>query len=437
MDSHSTGQIFLLLFLILLNGVFSMSETAVISAKRARLQQRAEAGDDRARTVLDLIARPDRFLSTVQIGITLIGVLSGAIGESTVGVPLAGALERMGLGKALSQTMGFALGIVVITYLSLVLGELVPKTLALNNPENLATRVAGPMRLLSKAATPLVWLLSASTTGLLRLMGIRPSNEPPVTQDEVKILIDQGTKAGVFDEGEQEIVERLFRAADRRVTSVMTPRREIVYLDIEDSWETNTRRIAGAAHTAFPVCVGGLDDLVGIVTLKSIWCAASDGEPNLRELAQKPLFLLENKLALEALEEFRSASRSIGLVIDEYGNSVGLLTLHDLLEALVGELGTESSDGDISAVQREDGSWLLDGMLPVDEFLHVLEIREAPEDARDYATLGGFVMARMEKIPTAGDRFTWSGHQFEVIDMDGHRVDKILVFPTPTQVEPG
>lgn len=430
MDSHSTGQLLLLLFLILLNGVFSMSETAIISAKRARLQQRAEAGDDRARIALDLIAQPDRFLSTVQIGITLIGVLSGAIGESTVGVPLAAAFERLGMGKSLSQTVGFSLGIVVITYLSLVLGELVPKTLALNNPENLSTRVAGPMRLLSKATTPLVWLLSVSTNGLLRLMGIKPSDEPPVTQDEVKILIDQGTKAGVFDEGEKEIVERLFRAADRRVTSVMTPRREIVFLDVEDSWEVNAQKIATTPHTAFPVCVGGLDDLVGIVPLKALWWVSEQGskEPELRALTQEPLYLMEHRLALEALEEFRSSSRSMGLVIDEYGNTVGLLTLHDLLEALVGEIGTDGAKTqDSSAVQREDGSWLLDGMLPVDEFLHVLEIRDAPEDGRDYSTLGGFVMARMEHLPKAGDRFDWSDYRFEVLDMDGHRVDKVLV----------
>ncbi|MGC4048113.1 MAG: hemolysin family protein [Armatimonas sp.] len=261
-------------------------------------------------------------------------------------------------------------------------------------------------------------------------MGIKPSDEPPVTQDEVKILIDQGTKAGVFDEGEQEIVERLFRAADRRITSVMTPRREIAYLDVEDSWETNAAKIAAVPHTAFPVCVGGLDDLIGFVSLKSLWWTAeqSQSEINLRELAQEPLYLLENRLALEALEDFRTSSRTRGLVVDEYGNIVGLITLHDLLEALVGELGTEETiESDPSAVQREDGSWLLDGMLPVDEFLHVLGIREAPEDARDYATLGGFVMARIDKIPTAGDTFEWSGTRFEVLDMDGHRVDKVLV----------
>lgn len=430
MDSHSTGQLLLLLFLILLNGVFSMSETAIISAKRARLQQRAEAGDDRAKTVLDLIAHPDRFLSTVQIGITLIGVVSGAIGESTLGTPLSNAFIHLGLSKSLAQTIGVSLSLVIITYLSLVLGELVPKTLALNNPENISTRVVGPMRLLSKAATPLVWLLSVSTRGLLRLMGIKPSDEPPVTQDEVKILIDQGTKAGVFDEGEQEIVERLFRAADRRITSVMTPRREIAYLDVEDKWEINAAKIASVPHNAFPICAGGLDDLIGIVTLKSLWWAAeqSQSEINLRELAQEPLYLLENRLALEALEDFRTSSRTRGLVVDEYGNIVGMITLHDLLEALVGELRTEDTTAeDISAIQREDGSWLLDGMLPVDEFLHVLGIRDEPEDSRDYATLGGFVMARMDKIPTAGDIFEWSGNRFEVLDMDGHRVDKVLV----------
>lgn len=434
MESHSIWQLALLLGLILLNGVFSMSETAIISARRARLQQRAEAGDERAKVALELIAQPDRFLSTVQIGITLIGVLSGAIGEEGLGRPLAGAFERLGLAKSTAETVGFTLGIVLITYFSLVLGELVPKTLALANAENLSTRVAGPMRLLSKIATPLVWVLSVSTNGLLRLMGIKPSTEPPVTQDEVKILIDQGTKAGVFDEGEKEIVERLFRAADRRVTSVMTPRREIVFLDIEDAWELNAQKIASTPHTAFPVCVGGLDELVGIVPLKALWFAAEQRQEtiDLRQLVQEPLYLMEHRLALEALEEFRSSSRSMGLVVDEYGNTVGLLTLHDLLEALVGEIGTDGAKKqDLSAVKREDGSWLLDGMLPVDEFVHVLELREEPDDSRDYATLGGFVMSRMERIPGPGDHFDWSEFRFEVLDMDGHRVDKVLVTRLP------
>ncbi|WP_309720567.1 hemolysin family protein, partial [Armatimonas sp.] len=278
-----------------------MSETAIISARRARLQQRSEAGDERAKVALELIAQPDRFLSTVQIGITLIGVLSGAIGEEGLGKPLAGAFERLGLAKSTDETVGFTFGIILITYFSLVLGELVPKTLALANAENLSTRVAGPMKLLSKVATPLVWLLSISTNGLLRLMGIKPSTESPVTQDEIKILIDQGTKAGVFDEGEQEIVERLFRAADRRVTSVMTPRREISYLDIEDTWEINAQKIASTPHTAFPVCVGGLDDLVGIVPLKALWLAAEQRQESidLRQLVQEPLYLMEHRLALE------------------------------------------------------------------------------------------------------------------------------------------
>jgi putative hemolysin len=439
MDSHRIGQLALLLGLILLNGIFSMSETAIISARRVRLQQRAEAGDERAQVALGLIAHPDRFLSTVQIGITLIGVLSGAIGETSLGQPLAEFFVRLGLAKPLAETVGFTVGIILITYFSLVLGELVPKTLALANAENLSARVAKPMQLLSKVATPLVWLLSVSTRGLLRLMGIRPSDEPPVTQDEIKSLIEQGTKAGVFDEGEQEIVERLFRAADRRITSVMTPRREISYLDIEDTWEVNAAKIASVPHTAFPVCVGGLDDLIGIVPLKALWWAAEQhqGTIDLRSLAQEPLFLMEHRLALEALEEFRRSSRSLGLVVDEYGNTVGLITLHDLLEALVGEIGTDGAQKqDLSVVKRDDGSWLLDGMLPVDEFVHVLDLRDLPQDSRDYATLGGFVMARLGRIPSSGDHFTWSEFRFEVMDMDGHRVDKVLVSALPPQGAP-
>lgn len=425
---ESAIQILIILVLTIINGVFSMSETAIVSVKRVRLQQRAEAGDDNAAVALELQQRPDRFLSTVQIGITLIGILAGAFGGSELSDEAAKLLVRMGLSPSGSKPLGLALVVGFITYLSLVVGELVPKTLALNNPEKVATQIAKPMRLLSQIASPIVFLLSASTNGLLRLMGVKPSDEPPVTEDEIKMLIAQGTQVGVFADEEKEIVEGVFRTADRRVASLMTPRREITYLDVEDPWTENRDKVKSAGYSAFPVCEGGMDNLLGIAVLKKMWEILEEGKNvDLRTIVEKPVFVLESTRALKALDVFRGAKQHIALVVDEYGGVVGLITLHDIVEALVGEVandapGTRSSE----AVQREDGSWLLDGMLPMDDLLHLLKIKQVPEDSGEYATLGGFVMARLGSIPTVGDVFEWDGMRFEVLDMDGNRVDRVL-----------
>lgn len=433
-------QILLILFLTVLNGIFSMSETAIVSVRRARLQQRAEAGDERARAALALTQRPDRFLSTVQIGITLIGILAGAFGGAGLSEDLARWLVRLGVAPGASKTLAFAAVVAFITYLSLVIGELVPKTLALGNAESIAVRVAKPMDLLSRAASPLVFLLAVSTNGLLRLFGVRQGDEQPVTEDEINILIGQGVKVGAFAEEEQEIVERVFRTADRRVNTLMTPRREVVYLDVEDAWEENRRKIADAPHSAFPVCAGSLDTILGVASLKRIWLAGTNGQPiDLRAVAVEPLYTLETTRALSMLETFKQAAgRHLALVVDEYGNVVGLVTLHDVLEGIVGEVpGVTGALGpDLSAVRREDGSWLLDGMLPVSEMVHLLDLKAAPEDADDYNTLGGFVMARLGHIPAVGERFAWGDLRFEVMDMDGHRVDKVLVTPAPAPDEP-
>jgi putative hemolysin len=413
--------------LTVINGVFSMSETAVVSVKRIRLQQRAEAGDDNAAVALDLAQRPDKFLSTVQIGITLIGILAGAFGGSELSDEAAKLLTQIGVPTANSKPLGLALVVGLITYLSLVIGELVPKTLALNNPEKIATQIAKPMRFLSVVASPLVFLLSASTRGILWLMRVKPSDEPPVTEDEIKMLIAQGTKAGVFADEEKEIVEGVFRTADRRVSSLMTPRREVAYLDVEDPWEENRGKIKTAGYSAFPVCEGGMDNLLGIAVLKTMWEVLEEGRVvDLRSIIEKPIFVLESTRALKALDVFRGAKQHIALVVDEYGGVVGLITLHDIVEALIGEVPDITGVRPSEAVQREDGSWLLDGMLPMDDLLHLMKVKQIPEDIGEYATLGGFVMARLGRIPSVGDIFEWDGTRFEVLDMDGNRVDRVL-----------
>jgi putative hemolysin len=419
-------EVIIIFALVVLNGVFAMSETAVVSVKRIRLQQRADAGDDRAIAALELVKHPERFLSTVQIGITLIGILAGAFGGAGLSQELATILVQWGVPEKASAGLAFFIVVSVITYLSLVIGELVPKSLALNDAEGVTCRIAKPMQTLSRLVSPLVFILSISTRSLLKLLGIRELSEPPVTEDDIKMLIAQGTSAGVFAEEEQEIVEGVFRTADRRVSSLMTPRREVVYLDLEQSWEANLVRIRETGFTVYPVCSGSLDEFVGMLNIKSLWTIDWGDEPNLSEMVRKPLFMLESTRALNAIEQFKSAGAHVAMVVDEYGQVIGLVTLHDIMEAMVGDVPDAQVTFDPKAVRREDGSWLLDGLLPMEEFREYLQVRAVPDDADEYSTLGGFVMARLGRIPKEGDRFDWEGLSFEVMDMDGNRVDRVL-----------
>lgn len=433
---NNLWEIAFIFLLTVLNGLFSMSETAVVSARKARLQQRFQAGDAKAGTALVLAHQPDRFLSTVQIGITLIGILAGAFGGAGLAKDLATLLHRGGLSTTVSQKLAFGLVVASITYLSLVIGELVPKRLALNNPEGIASLVAAPMNALSRLTTPFVWLLTLSGNAILWLLRVKPSAEPAVTEEEIKILIAQATRAGVFVEEEQEIVERIFRTADRRITDLMTPRREIVWLDVEDNPEANWRKVAAAQHTRFPLCQGGLDNILGIVSLKNLWEQARRGQAVDWQMAvQEALYVLETTRTLEILDRFKEAGQHMALIVDEYGIVVGLVTLTDVMEAMVGEVPSSKEPYDFAIVRREDGSYLLDGMLPKDEFQQLLHLEELPE-AEEYSTLGGFVMERLGRIPTVSDHFEYRGLSFEVMDMDGHRVDKVLVASIGTPAPP-
>lgn len=421
-------EVVIVLLLLILNGVFAMSEMAVVSARKARLQQLAEQGDMSARAALALSESPNRFLSTVQIGITLVGILAGAFGGATIAEQLA---ERLAVVPALApyaETIGVAVVVLAITYLSLVIGELVPKRLALQNPERVAAIIAQPMTLLSRLAAPFVNLLSLSTDLVVRLLGVKPSQDPPVTEEEIRLLIEQGTEAGVFEVAEQDIVEEVFRLGDRTVSDLMTPRPRIVWLDADSSPEEQWQVIAASDYSYFPLYRASRDNVMGIVSVKDIWTQAVRGQPiDLVALARPPLFVPATTPAFTLLELLRQSRQHLALVIDEYGGIIGLVTLLDVLEAIVGDL--PASDEELAAyTQREDGSWLVDGMLPIDEFEELLDGLELPEDERgDYQTLGGFVLARLGRIPTAGDAFAWGSLRFEVMDMDGHRVDKVLV----------
>ncbi len=433
-------EILLILALILINGVLSMSETAVVSSRKARLQQRAEDGDEDAQAALKLANEPSDFLSTVQIGITLVGILSGAFGGATVAEYLQAWMETFPWLQPYAPTLSLVIVVLTITYLSLVLGELVPKQLALFNPEDVASKVSGPMRTLSRLTSPLVRLLSTSTTGVLRLLGKKSPNEPPVTEAEIKVMIEQGTSAGVFDAAEQHMVEGVFRLGDRRVGTLMTPRTEIYWLDLEDSPDTIRQMLFHSPFSNLPVARGNLDHVEGIVQAKDLLAQSLESEhldvAGAIKLAQ---FVPESLPALHVLERFRSSGIHIALVIDEYGGLQGLVTIMDVVEAIVGELPSAGSGEDSEIVRRPDGSWLFSGMVPVDEFLLAVGLKDLPDfDRGGYETLGGFVMAHLGRIPVSGDSFELNDVKFEIMDMDGMRVDKILVTPPDGETgEPG
>ncbi|MFH1907524.1 MAG: hemolysin family protein [Chloroflexota bacterium] len=419
-------EILVIFLLILLNGLFAMSETAIFAARKARLQHKANEGDRKARTALDLAATPNRFLPTVQIGITLIGVLTGAVGGAVIGDALAEQFAQIPALAPYGHSLALAIIVVLITFLSLLLGELVPKRLALHNPERIAAGMAGTMLFISKVFSPIVWLLGKSTDFVLRLLGIRPSEQLPVTEEELQVLLEQGTQAGVFEEAEQDMVEGVFSLSDRRVNSLMTPRNEIIWLDVNDSLEEIRRKLSESPYSRFPVAVDSLDHVLGVVKAKDLLLTEIKDGKQLKQIVRPAIFIPETAFGSRALEMFKEGKAEIMLVIDEFGVVQGLLTLSDILEEIVGGLETEEPQ----ATQRQDGSWLLDGMLPIDDFKEIFNLRKLPDEA-EYETLGGFMMLHLGRIPLAGDKFEWGGLRFEVMDMDGNRVDKLLVTTLP------
>jgi putative hemolysin len=421
------NEIATILLLILLNGVLSMSEAAMVASRKARLQQLANEGDHGARTVLHLLDDPNTFLSTVQIGITLVGVLAGAVAGATLSDSLAANLARIPLLTPYSATIAIAIVVVTITALTIWLGELVPKRLALQSPEKIARAVAGPMLFLSRAFSPLVKLMGMATNLVLRVMGVKPSIEPPITEEELQVLIDQGTQAGVFEESEQDMVQGIFSLGEQRVYSLMTPRTEIVWLDIEDTIEEIRTKIGENEISRFPVRQDTLDVILGIAKARDMLVASLGGEQlNLKHILKPAFYIPETMSAARALEIFKEKGTEMLLVIDEFGGLQGLLTVHDIIEEIVGQIELEEPQ----ATQRQDGSWLLDGMLEVDEFKEIFNLPILPHED-EYETLSGFVMLSLGRVPQAADNFEWHGLRFEVIDMDGRRVDKVLVTTLP------
>jgi len=423
------SEILIILLLILANGVFAMSEMAVATARRSRLQDWANKGNAKARKALELVNAPNRFLSAVQIGITLIGILAGAFGGRTVADRMATYLSAIPMIEPYSEAVGLGVVVLGITYLLLVIGELAPKRLALRHPETIVMVVAVPLRVLSKALSPAVHLLSVSTDAVCRLFGRHHAQEPPVTEEEIKTLVQQGTEAGVFEESEQDMVEAVFRLGDQSARSLMTPRTQIVWLDLKGSLEQIRETIARSGHSRFPVSTGSLDNVTGVVQAKDLLANSLAGKPvDLKASIQQPLFVPRTVSVLQVLEHFKQSGKHIALVVDEYGGVEGLLTHHDILEAIAGDIPFSEKHTEPKAVQRHDGSWLLDGMLPVDEFKEIFHLESLPGEKKDaYQTLGGFLFTQMGRVPSVSDRLEWGNLRFEIVDMDGKRIDTVLV----------
>jgi putative hemolysin len=425
-------ELIIIFVLILANGLFSMLETALVSSRKARLQQRVDEGDPGARAALDLIEVPNSFLSTLQVGITLIGILSGAVGGATLSDNLTGWLSQFEPIRPYAQAISLTLVVLIITYFSLVLGELVPKRLALNSPERTATLFSRPLKVFSRLVTPIVRLLSVSTDFVLKTLGMRPSNEPVISEEEIRVLLEQGAEVGIFEEAEQDMVESVFRLSGRRVDALMVPRPEIVWLNINDPLEEILARVLESHHSRFPVVDENLDDVIGILLSKDLLANRLVGpDVDVRALLRLPLFVPESTPAMNVLSEFKNTGAQLALVIDEYGGLQGMVTLYDVLEAIIGDIHVLGQANSPGAVRREDGSWLFDGMLQIDEFKELLDLDELPgEDRAGYQTVGGFVMSQLGVIPNPGEHFEWKNLRFEVVDMDGRRVDKILVITT-------
>lgn len=429
MPEGMSRQLVVIVLLILANGVLAMSEIAIVSARRARLQARADAGDAGARCALELARQPNRFLSTVQIGISLVGILAGAYGGVTLADELAAWLARAAPPLA-AWSDEAALGAVVagITYLSLVVGELVPKRIGLTHPERVASLVSRPMRTVSFLAAPLVFVLSGSTEILLRLLRVGKSKEPPVTEEEVEVMLDVGTEAGVFHETERDLVARIFWLADQRVESFLTPRHRIRWIEVSDPPERWREVLIAHRYARYPVCEGSIDKVLGVVHGADVLAAVLAGEePDLRALLRQPHYVPASMHALRLLDLFRDSGVHLAIVVDEFGGTEGLVTLNDVLEEISGDLGRA---GEPEAVRRSDGSWLVDAAMAMSTVRELLGIEEDEDPYRShYRTLGGFLLHRIGGVPTTGASVDELGHRFEIVDMDGNRIDKVLIVP--------
>lgn len=418
-------EVFVILGLILLNGCFALSELALVSSKRSRLEGDAKRGDRKARKAIDLAGSPDKFLSTVQIGITTIGILTGLFSGNSAAEWLSTEIAKIPALSSSSYTISVTIIVILVTYLSLIFGELVPKRIAMSNPEHYAKMVAGPMNFLSKIGIPFVWLLSVSTNGLMKLFGIPSASTSRVTEEEIKAILQEGTDEGEIQEVEHDIVERVFNLGDRDVNSLMTHRNDLVWLDIEDSLDEIKKVIQAKVHNVYPVASEQLDDMVGVVFLKEFFAEFNNPDFNLRNYIRPAQFVPETMNGYNVLELFRKSQQFYAIITDEYGSIQGMVTMNDLMEALVGNI-IEPDEHEEQIIQREDGSWLVDGQYSFYDFLANFDMEDLYQE-HDYNTLSGLILDILERIPNTAEKLKWKNFEMEIVDMDAARIDKVLV----------
>lgn len=417
-------EIIIILGLILLNGLFSMAEIALVSARKARLEGQANKGDKRAKEALELSTHPDKFLSTVQIGITLIGILTGIYSGEKLKSNLVDFLNQFEMVKPYSSAVATTIIVIIITYFSLVLGELVPKRIGLSRPETIAKLMAGPMRIVSIITYPFIWLLTKSTHVIVDIFNIK-AKDTQVTEEEIKAIISEGTEQGTIDEAEQEIIERVFHLGDRNITSLMTHRSDIIWFDVDDNEVSIREKIVSEPHSAYPVCENDIDNIRGVVSLKDLY--VTNDLTVFKQYMKPALFVPENITAYTLLEKFKEKKLHACFIVDEYGSMQGMITLNDILEAIVGDLPQQNLE-DYEIVEREDGSFLVDAQIPFYDFLSRFEKTEwMHEGEQEFDTLAGFILHILERIPVTGDKMEWKGFTIEIIDMDAQRIDKVLV----------
>jgi putative hemolysin len=417
-------ELLILLLLILFNGLLSMSEIALVSARKSRLQYLARKGSRQAKRALDLSGRPDRFLSAIQIGITLVGIFLGVYSGENIADDLQKVIAHAPIPETWTHPLALALVVLLVTFLSLVLGELVPKQIGLAMPERVAKAVARPIQFFSLITRPFIWLLSVSTRLVIRLLGIKPSDDGKITEEEIKSIVEEGTKHGEVQDVEKDIVDRVFILGDTNVKSLMTYKSDIVWLDLSDSREEIRLKVSENLHTYYPVADKTLDELAGTVSLKDLFTSLGNPGFSLKKCLREPFFIPENTSAYDAVRQFRQKKVFHALVIDEYGSVEGILTVNDILESLVGEVSPEEEEYQI--IEREDGSWLVDGQYPFHEFLNFFDLQELYEENR-YNTLSGLILDKLGYIPEAGDKLSWTIFDLEIMDMDRARIDKVLV----------
>lgn len=426
-------EYFIILLLLLLNGLFAMSEIALVSSKRARLEERAKKGSNGAKTALKLLDEPEKFLSTVQIGITLVGIIAGAFGGLALAGDLVPYLEKIAWLAPYADKAAIAIVVTIITYLSLIIGELVPKTIAFNNPEGITITLAPFMKSLSWITTPIVSFLSLSTKIFLKILMIKEKDETPVTEEELKILIEKGTQFGTLEHRESELLKRIFRFGDRKAYEIMTNRQDVVLINIKDPLDKIRQQVFENPFSRYPVCDESPDNIFGVFTIKDFFNGLNT-KPDfrLKDIITQPLFIPDNLTGIKVFEKFQETKTYVAIVIDEYGSFEGIITLHDLIENIFGELPDFHEAEENPIIKRDDGSLLIDGSILIDELREQLELTF--EDEENYSTLGGFMMYKLNRIPKTGDKFEYESKIFEIVDMDGKRVDKVLVMSIPERI---